>query len=105
MTGQRAAGRTIGAICAAPAVVLLPLGLLNGYRATCFPSFLPLLREAEGVTAPRERVVVDPGSDYEEHAVEHRHQFTLHSLGTSPQHGGRRNYRPTHAGEITYRCQ
>jgi len=59
LTGQRAAGRTIGAICAAPAVVLLPLGLLSGYRATCFPSFLPLLREAESVTALEERVVVD----------------------------------------------
>lgn len=30
-------GRLIGAICAAPAVVLAPLGLLAGRHATCFP--------------------------------------------------------------------
>ncbi len=59
LTEQRAASRTIGAICAAPAVVLLPLELLTGYQATCFPSFLSLLREAEGVTALEDRVVVD----------------------------------------------
>ncbi len=56
---QRAANRAIGAICAAPAVVLLPLGLLRGYGATCFPSFLPALREVEGVLALEDRVVVD----------------------------------------------
>ena len=30
-------GKVIGAICAAPAIVLAPLGLLNGRKATCFP--------------------------------------------------------------------
>lgn len=36
---QKAAGRWIGAICAAPAVVLAPLGLLDGGEAaTCYPS-------------------------------------------------------------------
>lgn len=36
---QKAAGRWIGAICAAPAVVLAPLGLLaGGEAATCYPS-------------------------------------------------------------------
>ena len=29
--------KLIGAICAAPAVVLAPLGLLDGRRATCYP--------------------------------------------------------------------
>jgi 4-methyl-5(b-hydroxyethyl)-thiazole monophosphate biosynthesis len=29
----------IAAICAAPAVVLAPLGLLNGIEATCYPGF------------------------------------------------------------------
>ncbi len=31
------AGKIIAAICAAPAVVLSPLGLLSGKTATCFP--------------------------------------------------------------------
>lgn len=36
---QKAAGGWIGAICAAPAVVLAPLGLLDGGEAaTCYPS-------------------------------------------------------------------
>jgi len=30
-------GRLLGAICAAPARVLAPMGLLSGRRATCFP--------------------------------------------------------------------
>ena len=32
---QAAAGKKVSAICAAPAVVLAPLGLLEGKRATC----------------------------------------------------------------------
>lgn len=32
-------GGKIAAICAAPAVVLSPLGLLNGKEATCYPGF------------------------------------------------------------------
>ena len=32
-------GRRISAICASPAVVLAPLGILKGKNATCFPSF------------------------------------------------------------------
>jgi 4-methyl-5(b-hydroxyethyl)-thiazole monophosphate biosynthesis len=31
------AGKIVGAICAAPAVVLAPLGLLEGKRFTCYP--------------------------------------------------------------------
>jgi 4-methyl-5(b-hydroxyethyl)-thiazole monophosphate biosynthesis len=34
---QAAAGRWIAAICASPAVVLSPLGILQGRRAACFP--------------------------------------------------------------------
>jgi 4-methyl-5(b-hydroxyethyl)-thiazole monophosphate biosynthesis len=34
---HHAAGKIIAAICAAPAVVLGPLGLLEGKHATCFP--------------------------------------------------------------------
>lgn len=36
---QRREGRVIAAICAAPAVVLYPLGLLEGRKASCYPSF------------------------------------------------------------------
>ncbi len=36
---QHAEGRAIAAICAAPAVVLHPLGLLGGQKASCYPSF------------------------------------------------------------------
>ncbi len=36
---HRDAGRVIAAICAAPAVVLAPLGVLDGKRATCYPGF------------------------------------------------------------------
>ncbi len=34
---HRDAGRIVAAICAAPAVVLAPLGVLDGRRATCYP--------------------------------------------------------------------
>lgn len=59
LEAQRDAGRLIGAICASPAVVLLPHGMLEGHRATCFPSFLPLLFEAPNVEALEDRVVND----------------------------------------------
>ncbi len=54
---QKQAGRLYAAICAAPAVALLPHGLLDGvHRATCFPSFRNRLDPAQ---ASDERVVVD----------------------------------------------
>jgi 4-methyl-5(b-hydroxyethyl)-thiazole monophosphate biosynthesis len=56
---QRDAGKLYGAICASPAVALLPHGLLAGRRATCFPSFLERLAVAEDVEASEARVVVD----------------------------------------------
>jgi 4-methyl-5(b-hydroxyethyl)-thiazole monophosphate biosynthesis len=34
---MHAAGKLIAAICAAPAVVLTPLGILDGKKATCYP--------------------------------------------------------------------
>ncbi len=49
-------GGWLGAICAAPAVVLQPLGLLAGRRATCHPSFFEVLDPA---LRSEERVVVD----------------------------------------------
>lgn len=46
LKAHHAAGRRIAAICAAPAVVLGQLGLLNGRRATCYPGFERLLTDA-----------------------------------------------------------
>ena len=36
---QTSEGRKVAAICAAPAVVLAPLGILDGKKATCYPGF------------------------------------------------------------------
>lgn len=44
---QQDAGKKIAAICAAPAVVLAQLGVLDGRRATCYPGFEQLLTKAE----------------------------------------------------------
>lgn len=41
---HNAANRIIGAICAAPAVVLGQMGLLEGVRATCYPGFERMLQ-------------------------------------------------------------
>ena len=48
--------RLVSAICAAPAVVLGPLGLLDGKKATCYPGCEDGLTGAETLT---DRVVVD----------------------------------------------
>lgn len=53
----QAAGARIAAICAAPAVVLAPLGYLEGKRATCYPGFEQ--RFPAGATHSEERVCVD----------------------------------------------
>lgn len=39
LLAQRAKGGKIAAICASPAVVLAPLGLLDDREATCYPGF------------------------------------------------------------------
>ena len=39
LTRHNAAGGKIAAICASPAVVLAPLGILDGREATCYPGF------------------------------------------------------------------
>ena len=44
---QFAAGKKVSAICAAPAVVLAPLGVLSGKKATCYPGFEKALAEAD----------------------------------------------------------
>ena len=42
---QYAAGKKVAAICASPAVVLAPLGILEGKKATCYPGFEQALAE------------------------------------------------------------
>lgn len=42
---QYAKGGNIAAICAAPSVVLAPLGILKGQKATCYPGFEEGCRE------------------------------------------------------------
>ncbi|WP_319562155.1 DJ-1 family glyoxalase III [Marispirochaeta sp.] len=46
----------VAAICAAPGVVLYPLGILDKRRATCFPGFE---KEWTKATFSEERVVID----------------------------------------------
>ncbi|KAI4333583.1 hypothetical protein L6164_018370 [Bauhinia variegata] len=50
-------GRPYAAVCAAPAVVLAPWGLLEGLKATCHPSFMEKL--ASHATAVESRVQLD----------------------------------------------
>ncbi len=58
LKGHAARGGKIAAICAAPAVVLAPLGLLDGRNATCYPGFENLCKE-HGAIMHDERVVHD----------------------------------------------
>lgn len=51
-------GKLVAAICAAPAVTLAPLGILQGKSATCYPGFEAAL-EGNGATPVKERVVRD----------------------------------------------
>lgn len=53
---QQQAGKLYAAICAAPAVVLKPHGLLDGVKATCYPS---MLSQLDAAFRSEERVVVD----------------------------------------------
>ncbi len=46
LVDQAEAGRKVAAICASPAVVLAPLGILDGKKATCYPGFESALTEA-----------------------------------------------------------
>ncbi len=53
---QKITGKWYGAICAAPAVVLEPHGLLAGRQATCHPNHVKTLSDPSAVES---RVVVD----------------------------------------------
>jgi len=57
LEAQHAAGRRIAAICAAPAFAPVKAGVLDGRRATCYPSFET--RFNAGTIAVEDRVVVD----------------------------------------------
>lgn len=60
MLKQHAAdGGKIAAICASPAVVLAPLGLLDGLEATCYPGFEDGCRQ-HGAKMLDQRVVMTP---------------------------------------------
>jgi len=52
------AKKIVGAICAAPAAVLAPTGILEGKKATCFPGYETRLA-AGGAIFSSERVVTD----------------------------------------------
>ena len=54
---MNAAGKLVAAICAAPAVVLAPLGILDGKKATCYPGCERDFSSKTGHV--QERVVVD----------------------------------------------
>jgi 4-methyl-5(b-hydroxyethyl)-thiazole monophosphate biosynthesis len=53
---QKQSGRLVAAICAAPAVVLLAHGLLDGVKATSHPSFHSQFNAAQ---LSKDRVVID----------------------------------------------
>ena len=53
---QKQAGRLYAAICASPAVVLRPHGLIEKVKVTCFPA---LQGKLDPVCTSKERVVVD----------------------------------------------
>ena len=55
---QHAAGKKVAAICASPAVILAPLGILEGKRATCYPGMEGPLPE-NGATYTGDLVTVD----------------------------------------------
>ena len=59
LRAQTEAGGLVGAVCASPAVVLGPLGLLEGRSATAHPAFSGRLPDQSRVP---ERVVVDRGA-------------------------------------------
>jgi 4-methyl-5(b-hydroxyethyl)-thiazole monophosphate biosynthesis len=56
---HKEAGKVYGAICAAPAVVLMPHGLLGEGSATSHPAFADKMKETIAERYSEERVVVD----------------------------------------------
>jgi 4-methyl-5(b-hydroxyethyl)-thiazole monophosphate biosynthesis len=56
LKSMAAAGKLVCAICASPAVVLAPLGLLSGKKFTCYPGMEEKVQNAEWTA---DRVAVD----------------------------------------------
>ncbi len=56
---QAERGAYVAAICAAPAVLLAPLGILDGRKATCYPGFEAPLAANGATHVEGERVVRD----------------------------------------------
>ena len=56
ITEMASAGKLVCAICAAPAVVLAPLGILSGKKFTCYPG---MEEKIQGGKWTDERVVID----------------------------------------------
>jgi 4-methyl-5(b-hydroxyethyl)-thiazole monophosphate biosynthesis len=56
LTEMAAAGKLVSAICASPAVVLFPLGLLKGRHFTCFPG---MEKQVSGASWSSDPVVCD----------------------------------------------
>ncbi|MBD3345213.1 MAG: DJ-1 family protein [Chitinivibrionales bacterium] len=56
LLNQNKSGRYIGAICAAPAVILEFHEILDNHKATCHPDFAPKLENQEAIG---QRVVID----------------------------------------------
>jgi 4-methyl-5(b-hydroxyethyl)-thiazole monophosphate biosynthesis len=56
-----ASGKTVAAICASPAMVLFPLGLLSGRRFTCYPGMEEKVKLQDSPNAQwsPDRVVID----------------------------------------------
>ncbi|MBI9105969.1 MAG: DJ-1/PfpI family protein [Spirochaetales bacterium] len=50
-------GKLIAAICASPAVILAPTGVLDGRRATCYPGMEKMF--GDGTSFSSDRVVID----------------------------------------------
>jgi 4-methyl-5(b-hydroxyethyl)-thiazole monophosphate biosynthesis len=57
LKNMAAAGRLVCAICASPAIVLAPLGLLNGKKFTCYPGMEEKVADKSGWQ--EDRVVTD----------------------------------------------
>lgn len=51
---HNAKGGNVAAICASPAVVLAPLGILDGKEATCYPGFEKALQKSKHTGKPVE---------------------------------------------------
>lgn len=60
ITAHYSHGGRIASICAGPAVVLAPLGILKGKRATCYPGLGDAI-DSNGGKYVRQTVVVEPG--------------------------------------------